>query len=61
MEEGATKFWNSTKAMPFNVSDSSEDSLHEKSGKPKLQVKQDLLADAKAFISQLTDFQMGGV
>jgi len=50
----------SVKAVSFNVSDSSDDSTGD-SKASKLQVKQELLADAKAFITQLTDFQTGGV
>jgi len=50
-----------TKAVSFNVSDSSEDSADDTSAGPKLQVKQDLLAEAKSFLTQLTDFPTGGV
>ncbi len=51
----------STKAVSFNVSDSLEDSSDDVAAGPKLQVKEDLLNEAKSFLSQLTDFRTGGV
>ena len=52
---------NATKAFSYNVSNGLEDISEGNSTDPKLQLKQDILADAKAFIWQSTDFLTGGV
>lgn len=49
-----------TKAVSFNVENDNDADSSDDDG-PKLQVKGELLADAKAFLSQFTDFPKGGV